>query len=111
MIMYILVQTYVSCEQMVSENFSNIQLSYEYGYFVLWSRLYLVLYIKSIFTIYLGPKPFSDLYTIRRVLNSILNLTGSQCNDLSTGVMWSLFLVLVRIPSGSINDTLLYSTK
>ena len=32
----------------------------------------------------------------RRILNSILDLTGSQCSEANTGEMWSLFLVLVR---------------
>ena len=31
----------------------------------------------------------------RRILNSILDLTGSQC-EANTGEMWSLFFVLVR---------------
>ena len=32
----------------------------------------------------------------RRILNYILDLTGSQCSEANTGVMCSLFLVLVR---------------
>ncbi len=33
----------------------------------------------------------------KRTVQSILNVTGSQCKDLRTGVMCSDFLVLVRI--------------
>ena len=32
----------------------------------------------------------------RRILNSILDLTGSQCSEANTGDMCSLFFVLVR---------------
>ena len=32
----------------------------------------------------------------RRILNYILDLTGSQCSEANTGVMCSLFFVLVR---------------
>ena len=32
----------------------------------------------------------------RRILNSILDLTGSQCSEANTGVMCSLLFVLVR---------------
>ena len=32
---------------------------------------------------------------MRKILNSILDLTRSQCSEANTGEMWSLFLVLV----------------
>jgi len=37
----------------------------------------------------------NDLYTSNNTLKSILNVTGSQCKDLRTGVMCSYFLVLL----------------
>ena len=37
----------------------------------------------------------------RRILNSILNLTGSRCSEANTGETWSLFLVLVRTRAGA----------
>ena len=36
----------------------------------------------------IGPRPLNDLYTSNNTLKSILNLTGSQCKDLRTGVMF-----------------------
>ena len=38
----------------------------------------------------------------RRILNSILDLTGSQCSEANTGVMCSLFFVLVRTRAESL---------
>ncbi len=55
------------------------------------------LYSVSIWGMYLGPRPLSDLWTSKSTLKSILNVTGSQCKDLRTGVICSDFLVLVRI--------------
>ncbi len=46
---------------------------------------------------YLGPKPLRDLLMSKSTLKSILNVTGSQCKDLRTGVICSDVLVLVRI--------------
>ncbi len=46
---------------------------------------------------YLGPRPLRDLFMSKSTLKSILNVTGSQCKDLRTGVICSDFLVLVRI--------------
>ncbi len=45
---------------------------------------------------YLGPRPLSDLYTSKSTLKSILNVTGSQCKDLRTGVICSDFLISFR---------------
>ena len=39
----------------------------------------------------------SDLYTSNNTLKSILNLTGSQCKDLRTGVICSYVLVLLSV--------------
>jgi len=49
-----------------------------------------------------------DLYTSNNTLKSILNVTGSQCKDLRTGVMCSYFLVLLRIPTVALEVQLSY---
>ncbi len=36
---------------------------------------------------YLGPRPLGDLKTSKSTSKSILNVTGSQCKDLRTGVI------------------------
>ncbi len=46
---------------------------------------------------YLGPRPLSDLLMSKSTLKSILNVTGSHCKDLRTGVICSDILVLVII--------------
>ncbi len=46
---------------------------------------------------YLGHMQLSDLLISTSTLKSILNVTGSQCKDMMTGVMCSDYLVLVRI--------------
>ncbi len=46
---------------------------------------------------YLGPRPLRDLFMSKSTLKSILNVTGSQCKNLRTGVICSDVLVLVRI--------------
>ncbi len=40
----------------------------------------------------------------KSTLKSILNVTGSQCKDLRTGVMCSYFLVLVRILAAVLDE-------
>ena len=41
-----------------------------------------------------------------RILNSILDLTGSQSSEANTGETWSLYLVLVRTrAAGFLNRT------
>ncbi len=42
----------------------------------------------------------------KSTFKSILNVTGSQCKDLRTGVICSDLLVLVRIPGNSVLDEL-----
>ena len=43
---------------------------------------------------YEGAKPLKILKTINRILNSILNFTGSQCKSTNKGVMWQYLLSL-----------------
>lgn len=52
--------------------------------------------LRGLDTSYPTDRPFSALQTSSRTLKSIFLQTGSQCSDLRTGVMWSIFLVLVR---------------
>ena len=40
---------------------------------------------------------FRDLKTNKLILNSILKATGNQCSEVRTGVMWSYFLVRVKV--------------
>ena len=41
---------------------------------------------------YRGASPFKALYVNRRILNSILLSTGSQCSSYRVVVIWSYFL-------------------
>ena len=45
---------------------------------------------------YDGARSLRALYVRRRILHSILNLTGSQWREAKTGEIWSLLLVLIR---------------
>ena len=52
-------------------------------------------YIRNISDKYLGANPLSVLNTNKRILTSILKLTGNQFSDFRTGEMCALLLVLV----------------
>ena len=51
--------------------------------------------------------PSTELLRVRDgsygTLMSILSATGGQCRDLSTGLIWSYFLVLLRIIIAALN--------
>ena len=45
--------------------------------------------------IYEVPRLLRAIYVRSRILNSVLNFTGSQCREAKTGVIWFLLLVPV----------------